>query len=154
MIKSLDNRVRKTDDLEMEIYTIKEAYKSLENTLSKGFKAVKQQRDSLELNLERIVNEFKAETYKKDKFAIELAATEKKLQKECEKARKYEEEIKKYQENQIEYEKRIQIAEEEQSQSFVSRNRISVCGNTKKVMKGGINKYVRFSTVLSRVPDM
>lgn len=85
MIKDLQNRVEKVLKLEMELDEVKDAYRSLESSLSKEDQQYKNRAQKLEKSLEQITSMYQSVINEKAVLKVDIQVAEKKIQRKEEK---------------------------------------------------------------------
>jgi kinesin family member 5 len=137
LINSLQNRVDKVIELEIKLDNAKDSYKSLESTLSSGSIDLKRKCDSMEKSLEQLINNFQGLGTENDRLSIELIFYKKEYDKVAKDNEKLREKLENFQACEESYEYRIKMLENELSQIYAAKERVSFSGNIRKYIRGG-----------------
>lgn len=135
LLKDLSNRINKVVELEMDLDSLRESYKALEGTLSIGERALRRKNESLEKSLEQLINDFQKMSSRNDKCVTDIQFLERKYKEEWDRRELVERLHKDCDTKMEDYELRIRNIEEEAFSMISARNRISVTGNLKKVVR-------------------
>jgi kinesin family protein 5 len=88
--KDLHNRIDKVIKLELQLEEVKDAYKSLEHSISRDDLKFKQKAQNLEKNLEQIHQMYQNVTSEKSILKVDLQVAERKLSRKEEKIQQLE----------------------------------------------------------------
>ena len=151
-LRDLSNRINKVIQVEIELDNLRDSYRSLENTLSDGSKVLRRKNIALEQNLEEFMGRVQKLTMQNNKLIADVQFFEKKINEESEKYKNLETIHSFCQGAEREYEAKIRVLENELYLMNSSRERTSLSGNIKKVIRGG--PAYRQSTIFQRISDI